>query len=653
MIVTFYKTKLSANNRCYDGAAYENYLNSCKKKAVTLKYDIIPNANFYLPLVTADNQWQLYNYITFEYAGLKYGSFILSIQPLATDSTIEVRHTTDNWYYVMVNGLNVDFHGQCVRAHVNDLKDGKQLYTYNADLSNTLHKPEEQVSSFGFTADCQRINPLEEYRYVYMLINNPNQTGISYPNGKKTQRVISAFDVLMGSNDYLVCPQLILFGLIDKDGNISFATDGTTEVCIENGNIKAEYMTKIENIQSDVVTNMLLTEVPMFPIINGSVMKANNGYYFHLESKTFNKGTIDEYTLTPDDITFKTSFSNLAGMPTNAMCFTDLDTAGKTVKFKEYVVGFKIYNSVTPIKPKDDYNDYITNGIVKMHMSDYNVCYILDNFVDYNYMTIPEEYGHFVVFSSINMSLQNVDYYLDYTELTQGYSSGFSENINSSFTPSVTRSYFDRYDLSIASLNASKKIVNSGFDVANGLISGVSSFAKGLSNPAKAAEGMVGILQGGVNTVQATVNLEYTKKIENLTLEKTQGQITNGKISSNTPIGYYSIISRPTYNSYNLLTLNETGIKQLTPLLHRYGYNTVLQLDEVYTKHRRKYFNYIQTEDCDVNGVPLDIANDIENMFNSGVHLWSGEVEKWDVPNWQKDVRYYTESETGNNPTQA
>ena len=40
-------------------------------------------------------------------------------------------------------------------------------------------------------------------------------------------------------------------------------------------------------------------------------------------------------------------------------------------------------------------------------------------------------------------------------------------------------------------------------------------------------------------------------------------------------------------------------------------------------------------------------------MFNSGVHLWSGEVEKWDVPNWQKDVIYYTESETGNNTMQA
>ena len=210
--------------------------------------------------------------------------------------------------------------------------------------------------------------------------------------------------------------------------------------------------------------------------------------------------------------------------------------------------------------------------------------------------------------------------------------------INTSFTPSVVRSYFDRYDLSIASINASKKITNSGFDVANAAIGTVSSFVGGLTNPKKLASSIAGTVQGGVNTARAVVNLDYTKKIENLTLEKTQGQITNGKISTNVPIGYYSIIARPSYNSYNFLGLNSIGIKQLTPLLHRYGYNTVLQLDEVYKNHRRKYFNYIQTEECDVNGVPLDIAQDIEEMFNSGVHLWSGEVENWEVPNWQDNV---------------
>ena len=47
-------------------------------------------------------------------------------------------------------------------------------------------------------------------------------------------------------------------------------------------------------------------------------------------------------------------------------------------------------------------------------------------------------------------------------------------------------------------------------------------------------------------------------------------------------------------------------------------------------------------------------------MFNSGVHLWSGKVEEWEVPNWQHEVVYSTNDSgtTGdggitNNPNEA
>ena len=78
--------------------------------------------------------------------------------------------------------------------------------------------------------------------------------------------------------------------------------------------------------------------------------------------------------------------------------------------------------------------------------------------------------------------------------------------------------------------------------------------------------------------------------------------------------------------------------KQLAPILHRYGYNTPLQLDEIYKNHKRKFFNYFECSSCDIEGVPTDIAEDINTMFESGVHLWSGEVSNWNVPNWQEDV---------------
>ena len=101
-------------------------------------------------------------------------------------------------------------------------------------------------------------------------------------------------------------------------------------------------------------------------------------------------------------------------------------------------------------------------------------------------------------------------------------------------------------------------------------------------------------------------------------------------------------------DNIELVSPTSEGYRQLFALLHKYGYNTVLPLEEVYNLHKRENFNYIQTEYCDVNGVPLDIANDIEEMFNSGVHLWSGKVEKWDVPNWQENLRQWYDTSSNN-----
>ena len=182
------------------------------------------------------------------------------------------------------------------------------------------------------------------------------------------------------------------------------------------------------------------------------------------------------------------------------------------------------------------------------------------------------------------------------------------------------------------------------------------NFVKGLTLENKANEAYLSMIKDvykydNMNSLQIDRLddlKELPKKIENLTLEKTQGQINNGTISSDTPTGFYSSSTNLPYTTITIFRPNWSGEDIIGERLHRYGYNTVLQLDQVYKHHRRQNFNYIQTEDCDVNGVPLDIANDIEEMFNSGVHLWSGEVENWEVPNWQENLRQWYDTSSNN-----
>ena len=87
--------------------------------------------------------------------------------------------------------------------------------------------------------------------------------------------------------------------------------------------------------------------------------------------------------------------------------------------------------------------------------------------------------------------------------------------------------------------------------------------------------------------------------------------------------GYYgSLLDK---NSPSLLWYkqNEHSFENIAIRLHRYGYNTFLQIDDIYKNHKRRHFNYIQCPNIEVHGVPLSVGNEIAIMFKNGVHLWN------------------------------
>lgn len=643
MEVTFYITKLSANNRCYDKAAYESYLQGCEKRTVNIGFDIIPNANFYLPTVSATDKWQLYNYITFEYAGLKYGSFILSIQPLATDGTIEVRHTTDNWYYVKVNELNVDFHGQCVRAHVNDFaylgNNSLGVPVFGTLMQNTLMKAEEQVSSSCYNINSDNILPVKtgdskQYRYIYVYINSPKQSGIT--TSGVTQYMVNYYgettstgNTSLRFNKIIPLYGLLMVGVVDTNGDICFYTgiNGVSDF--------SPYKTSLIKMQSDAITKIAICDIP--PSETTSIEFGNDGTPYIKDTSS---------PLLRAHITFDATMQT-QGFPqeVDTCALLTPKTITKTSIYNTAVTSFYTDKYAFSGLITNTYENYYNKGIAKLKSPAYNIVRIFDKLLDFSKCDFT---------SNIKLQLQlTPDLSNIYTNIL-----GIS-NINgrqyfsvqqfvSCFDTNVKKSYFDIADMALAGLNANKKITNASYDVANATIGTVSSFASGMANPKKLVSGITGTVQGGVNTARAVSNLNYTKNIESITLHKTYGQINNGDINTNVPVGYYSSVAKLEFDNIELVSPTSEGYRQLFALLHKYGYNTVLPLEEVYNLHKRENFNYIQTEYCDVNGVPLDIANDIEEMFNSGVHLWSGKVEKWDVPNWQENLRQWYDTSSNN-----
>ena len=413
MEVTFYITKLSANNRCYDKAAYESYLQGCEKRIVNIGFDIIPNANFYLPTVSATDKWQLYNYITFEYAGLKYGSFILSIQPLATDGTIEIRHTTDNWYYILVNSLNVDFHGQCVRAHVNDLKENGTI-----TLKNTLSSAEEGIP----TTEAKIVTKnIEDYSndalFVYIFFNNPSFRTINIDtiesnaqtDHKKYQNYFDYYSKNTISSMALTC-----FGILNvKTGEISFdgivkkkyiPFSGTPQETTLFDSLNLGTNTEsyfydrhsfmLADLTSNLITGISISNAPPNPDISIESHVLNDGrtIYRYNYTKQFYNETLYNDTTLADMIysTYNPNFdnANLARfMPIcveNQYRFTSTFAKGETSSNRYMPDKFyEIYTATTSIASHitNNYEDYIKYGIIKANTSIYNPIYIADTFV--------------------------------------------------------------------------------------------------------------------------------------------------------------------------------------------------------------------------------------------------------------------------------
>lgn len=670
MIVNFYKTKLGAQNRCYDKGSYINYFAklSLEQKFLPfeMKNNVVPNNVFYVPRtnttsgVTTAYQWEDYNYITFEYEYpitevggvkkhvVKYGAFITKVQQISVDGTVAIYHTTDNWYYLLMNDIDFGLHGQMIQGHVNDLKPyyvSEKINTYTPTLKNTLIKPEFNCSSNGFESEVKYVPPYDgnkptNVHYIYVLINDPYQKGFAYVGDIK----LILQEVNYGYKDEtLTSNQLLLVGAFREDGTCTFCvskdilSDGYPFTITMNGK-PYTYITNIADLKSDSITQIMVSDIA--PNDNTFIRQALD-----------DKGKKVAYLYYTGDKEISSGFtSDLAGLPSFFNVVPNISYMSNSLSLTDYLLNSDIYCSSTDLGTHlyNEYYTYYNYGLIKLRSSPYNVVTYCGEQIDYSMVGYGEAPTHGTNIT-INMGC---DFSLNYFYFkivglnTIDEKTSFTYiNNTCSFAPITTKSYFDKYDLSIASSNAITSYIKLGF---NFIKSGTNIFSSLFGSDTKDISN---------NTTEFAENLAITpykiSKISN-TYDKTVGQIENGKISSVSPFGYYSSIGKIDIESLYFTRLNEVGYAQLAPLVHRYGYNTPLQIDEVYKNHQRAFFNYMQGESVELEGVTSTVANDLENMFESGVHLWTityrkkvgseterefvGDVGKWEQPNWQIDV---------------
>jgi hypothetical protein len=620
MVVTFYKTKLNKQNRCYGAEQYDSYLSTCEKLDVTLSHDIIPNQPFNIE--TTSGMWG-YNYITYAYRGYLFGAFVDSINIQAISGTTVIYHSTDNWYFTLNNiGVNnIDFHGRVMRGHVRDTDKGHKPILDNTTLtaeevfnnSNLKYVSVDNMFNLSVydTAKC-----FKECWFLYIYFANPSKVmnlgGVTAINQKFTGNNGS----VLGNNG-VTCVYPVV---ADKTG---------WWVCelVDN---KLEQSVAISALTNSDITAMTLSKIP-----------PNNKLKFYEDSTSPSGYRLSGITT---GLNWKENTTNLP----MKCCYYDFEFVNIEVN-RLYSEGKRVDISSlegNSISNTDNYDDYLKQ-IPKFTSLVYNPLYVGKNIYDLYH----KEDGN--IFAGISISF-DLSTYLIYRNLTtiNGDSKIVVLENNSIFAPDTVLDYWTRLN-SLQTANAGKMQENSGISQGVNNIGSIIKKATGIvssiGNVIGAAfegdingvvGGVSGFINSGTDTITSAINMQRSQENADLTSENgaiiqevANRQIETGTTVSQNGVGYYTNYK---YQSFIYLIDNSYNYKQICTNLHRYGYNTFLQLDDVYFNHVREHFNYIKCSEVEVTGVPADIADDISNMFLKGVHLWQDDVENFERTNYSK-----------------
>ena len=616
MTVTFYKTKLNSCNRCYDVAAYERYLGGCTRSTFDLSHDIVQDNPFQVPSTENALDWYEYNYITWEVNGRKYGAFIDDVRYNAITGTTTVYHKLDVWYFVL-NNCVFDMHGQAIRAHVNDMK--RADVGFRGTLENTYNTPEEQFNAENVIRDKRSLfSRSDDCRWVYIYFNNPQGDPL---NAKSFYQ-----NVVAPTGDKIALTGAVVVGaLYVPTGTCCFRPKSATEEG-HNGVIN------LANLTGDMITSMVISDIPPTP---DATMEALVGI------PTFDiGGTITKFVASSETIT---GYPNYMVAPATLYMrvqrkFSELKTADgyKNLIYEDTVLGFV-----------GTYEAYL-GQIVKARSTVYNPIFIQGNYV--SSMKTSSE-------SAIQYGL-SPDFTFNYTVVQQSNLQGLAplsvKNNVSAFAPDTVLDYWTQQNAMRTSLAAKQQKFNSimqgikaSVDFTLDVVRGAGQAATGgaLMTASGGAKGF-GSLMGGVTTLAnapldlatATGNATFNYQMADITEQIAQRQYQNGQVSSEVAVSYYINLTQGDACEVEIIYQNETNLRHIAERLHRYGYATFLQLDEIYTHHRRTKFNFIQTLNAEITGVPTRFAEELAQMFNGGVHLWSGNVEEWEVVNYQENL---------------
>ena len=620
MIAKFYKLKISPQNRFYNKAAYEVYLTDANVLfTYTYKNDIIPNQPFYLSRNTVENAKLLYNatYVTYDINGLMFGAFITEAQPLAPNGKqYRLNQVVDWWYFALFNEYDMHFHGSCERAHVNDIDQETKLPT----LINTLPVAEFAISNYAKTLAANRLINFRgvyidgkrenNFTFLYIFFNTPSKNDITMATHK--EQVYQT-----PSGGYHTSQGFTYVFLYNKLSGFVYPL-----------NID-QPPTSINDITNENITSMCISDLFVEPRGDYTITKSGDERY--TVSFSNSKYGVSSHTYNKEDGSLPKKLSFIYYDFDDIMPNLDTSLFKAVWEIKDDELLTATINPATPVIKQTTYNSYIEKSVIKQYANVYVNKSINGTAFDifkirFNNSTPPV---------SIYLTPDLSTYLVRFNGAQGGpryYQNELAVNNPSYFKPDTVNDYWTRLNAKQTGISA-KQIeigaINSAIQNATKI---VGTGAKAITSLQSGSAPDVGAIIDGVGSIAGNIagikqaNLSY-EQAGNMQ-EIAEKQYNDGKIRSDSQIGTY--LQSAIFSEIYLLEYYAENYKPLQIDLHRYGYNTFLQIDDIYEHHQREHFNYFKAADIEVTGVPQFIADDIENMFKRGVHLWTRDIEEFE-----------------------
>lgn len=620
MIAKFYKLKISPQNRFYNKAAYEAYLTDANVLfTYTYKNDIIPDQPFYLSRNTVENAKLLYNatYVTYDINGLMYGAFITEAQPLAPNGKqYRLNQVVDWWYFALFNEYDMHFHGSCERAHVNDIDQETKLPT----LINTLPVAEFAISNYAKTLAANRLINFRgvyidgkrenNFTFLYIFFNTPSKNDITMATHKEQVYQTS-------SGGYHTSQGFTYVFLYNKLSGFVYPL-----------NID-QPPTSINDITNENITSMCISDLFVEP--RGSYTITKSGDERYTVSFSSSKYGISSHTYNKEDGSLPKKLSFIYYDFDDIMPNLDTSLFKAVWEIEDDELLTATINPATPVIKQTTYNSYIEKSVIKQYANVYVNKSINGTAFDifkirFNNSTPPV---------SIYLTPDLSTYLVRFNGAQGGpryYQNELAVNNPSYFKPDTVNDYWTRLNAKQTGISA-KQIeigaINSAIQNATKIVGtgakAITSLQSGSAPDVGAIIDDVGSIAGNIAGIkQANLSYEQAGNMQ----EIAEKQYNDGKIRSDSQIGPY--LQSAIFSEIYLLEYYAENYKPLQIDLHRYGYNTFLQIDDIYEHHQREHFNYFKAADIEVTGVPQFIADDIENMFKRGVHLWTRDIEEFE-----------------------